>query len=509
METETPSIFISYSHRDTEFAEKLDDHLTKAGFVTWRDKIRIDPGDDWSDSINGALQTCQIMILIHSPDAVASDQVKKEWKYFIDKKKTLIPVLYRNTESRHYLLHDIEYVSFLDQKFQTAFDKLSSAIQKELQKSQSQEAQNINPQVSSQNHSPTRANRKILYVVIAFLLLIGVIAVAINSIPRQSGLTLSAPTSTSVSDSESLTPTVETVSLFEFIYESDNVIRYTRLSNSSEVSPDYVYASPLEHLTQPIWSPNGLQVAATGMKTDETLARNQISLLTFSIQDQLIDQQVIYRAEEPINCINWTSNSELTFTQLNDSSVQLFQLSLISGSLVKVAEWEDAVFESCPSFGYLNIAYSARRDGDADIFMFNPTSNAEIQLTINDVDDLMPAMGGKRPTLAYFQATSDPEVYQLITQSIMNIPFDNIERVEGSYVPSTEVEVLFSTRRLSRLTWGVGGNYIAFGYEAPEGRVGGLAWYCFINCQPAGNGPITLASSMYSANNPSWRPPRR
>src|SRR3954454_16752252 len=67
--------FISYSHKDQEWLERLQIHLeplVREGLDYW-DDTHIRPGDDWKQEIQNALDTAQVAVLLISADFFASD----------------------------------------------------------------------------------------------------------------------------------------------------------------------------------------------------------------------------------------------------------------------------------------------------------------------------------------------------------------------------------------------------------------------------------------------------
>src|SRR3954468_19310103 len=68
-------VFISYSHKDQEWLERLKRHLkplVREGLECW-DDTHIRPGDDWQREIRTALDTAQIAVLLISANFFASD----------------------------------------------------------------------------------------------------------------------------------------------------------------------------------------------------------------------------------------------------------------------------------------------------------------------------------------------------------------------------------------------------------------------------------------------------
>jgi hypothetical protein len=69
-------VFISYSHKDKEFRDKLDRYLNilkRQGVIsTWHDR-NITAGTEWEGEINKHLNTAQIVLLLISLDFLSSD----------------------------------------------------------------------------------------------------------------------------------------------------------------------------------------------------------------------------------------------------------------------------------------------------------------------------------------------------------------------------------------------------------------------------------------------------
>lgn len=74
--TEPVEIFYAYSHKDEHLRDKLEKHLSilkRQGVVTgWHDR-KISPGEEWGGEIDMRLNTARIILLLISPDFLASD----------------------------------------------------------------------------------------------------------------------------------------------------------------------------------------------------------------------------------------------------------------------------------------------------------------------------------------------------------------------------------------------------------------------------------------------------
>lgn len=116
-------LFISYSRQDAEFARHLAKNLSDLGADIWIDVDDIPAGMNWSTAIQQGLNTCDVLLLIISPDSMASPNVENEWQYFYDKHKPVLPLLLRATEV-HFQIKRLQHIDFETQSFETAFQKL-------------------------------------------------------------------------------------------------------------------------------------------------------------------------------------------------------------------------------------------------------------------------------------------------------------------------------------------------------------------------------------------------
>lgn len=74
------TVFISYSHRDQQWLERLQVHLKpleRAGLLRRWDDTMIRPGQDWQQEIDQALRSAQVAVLLISADYLASDFIDR------------------------------------------------------------------------------------------------------------------------------------------------------------------------------------------------------------------------------------------------------------------------------------------------------------------------------------------------------------------------------------------------------------------------------------------------
>jgi hypothetical protein len=120
-------VFISYSRKDEVFVHKLVDSLSKAGADIWIDVEDIPSGMKWSTAIQEGLDTCHIMVVVISPDSMASRNVEDEWQYYMDERKIILPVLCRPAKI-HFQLKRIQYIDFYQRPYDMAFERLCGDI---------------------------------------------------------------------------------------------------------------------------------------------------------------------------------------------------------------------------------------------------------------------------------------------------------------------------------------------------------------------------------------------
>jgi hypothetical protein len=93
MSVSARSIFISYSHQDTEFVDRLRADLEASGFTTWLDKTGLKPGtDDWDEELRRALRDSKALVLVASPSSRRAKVVKDELRIADMYRLVVIPV---------------------------------------------------------------------------------------------------------------------------------------------------------------------------------------------------------------------------------------------------------------------------------------------------------------------------------------------------------------------------------------------------------------------------------
>ena len=110
-------VFVSHSHADQPFAERLVGVLRHHRVPFWYSDADIQAAQQWHDEIGRALQRCDWFILVLSPDSVASRWVKRELLYALEQERfdeRIIPLLCRacDSEQLSWTLPQLQSIDF-------------------------------------------------------------------------------------------------------------------------------------------------------------------------------------------------------------------------------------------------------------------------------------------------------------------------------------------------------------------------------------------------------------
>jgi hypothetical protein len=122
--------FVSYAREDAAAALDIAGGLQTRGLPVWVDLWDIPAGADWDRAIDGSLRTCAHFVLVLSPEAVESNEVRGEFRSALNNQKHLVPVLYRPCEIPRQLQH-IQYLDFTgsDTVQERLLDRLAQVLQ--------------------------------------------------------------------------------------------------------------------------------------------------------------------------------------------------------------------------------------------------------------------------------------------------------------------------------------------------------------------------------------------
>jgi len=91
-------VFVSYAREDQETVRRLHAELEARGRETWVDWEGIEPSDQWLDRIMEAMDAADAVVVVLSPDWLASQVCRAEINHAVGGNKRLIPVVARDVE---------------------------------------------------------------------------------------------------------------------------------------------------------------------------------------------------------------------------------------------------------------------------------------------------------------------------------------------------------------------------------------------------------------------------
>ena len=106
-------VFLSYAERDEKIARVIRTELEKGGFQVWDPVTKLAPGDNWALELGKALKDAQAMVVLLSPAALASNNVRREIEYALGEvrlKGRLVPVVIRPVKEIPWILETLNVV---------------------------------------------------------------------------------------------------------------------------------------------------------------------------------------------------------------------------------------------------------------------------------------------------------------------------------------------------------------------------------------------------------------
>ena len=93
-------IFISYSRKDIDLAQKIVDSLAANNLDTWIDWKSIPKGEDWEQEIYRGVEEADAFLFLLSPDSVISEMCNKEIAHAVKNGKRILPIVIRDTDRK-------------------------------------------------------------------------------------------------------------------------------------------------------------------------------------------------------------------------------------------------------------------------------------------------------------------------------------------------------------------------------------------------------------------------
>ena len=124
-------VFISYSRKDTAFADSIEAALKARGFEPLIDRSEIYAFEDWWKRIQALIGRADTVVFVLSPDAVASEITLKEVALAASLNKRFAPIVYRGVADKAVpeTLRELNFIFFDDPtRFEESVDQLAEAL---------------------------------------------------------------------------------------------------------------------------------------------------------------------------------------------------------------------------------------------------------------------------------------------------------------------------------------------------------------------------------------------
>jgi formylglycine-generating enzyme required for sulfatase activity len=124
-------VFISYSRKNIEFADKLDAALKRRGFEALIDREEIYAFEPWWERIQGLIGRADTVVFVLSPDSISSDVALKEVAYAASLNKRFAPIVCRRVADSAVPepLRRLNFIYFDDpERFEKSTDRLAEAL---------------------------------------------------------------------------------------------------------------------------------------------------------------------------------------------------------------------------------------------------------------------------------------------------------------------------------------------------------------------------------------------
>lgn len=130
-------VFISYSRRDLETADRFAEAMTRAGIGVWIDREDIQAGNSWRVQIVEAIDTCGAFVLMLSGNSAISPNVHKEVILAQDSGRAIFLVMLEPVKIPAEIRYQLAGLQFIDLQllgFEKAAAQLVSALKEHLKK---------------------------------------------------------------------------------------------------------------------------------------------------------------------------------------------------------------------------------------------------------------------------------------------------------------------------------------------------------------------------------------
>lgn len=136
--TKIGNVFISYSRKDLEMAERLRRLLEGLWFNVWLDLVGIAAGDEWPTKLAEAINESDVVLMLISQPSVSSEYCLKEIIFAKKKNKPIVGLRLDDVllpDKIEFMLGDVQQVLLTgDQKIEGVMGQLSDGLRSQIER---------------------------------------------------------------------------------------------------------------------------------------------------------------------------------------------------------------------------------------------------------------------------------------------------------------------------------------------------------------------------------------
>ena len=133
---ESTQVYITYSRKDKEFAQRLVESLKRSDITVWIDYEQLVSTENWMTGIEQGIQNSEAYIFILSPDSLKSTAANQELKLATNANKRVIPIVARDVDYKEVPieLSSLNWIFMRSQDdFESSYSKIVEAIYTDLE----------------------------------------------------------------------------------------------------------------------------------------------------------------------------------------------------------------------------------------------------------------------------------------------------------------------------------------------------------------------------------------
>jgi hypothetical protein len=104
--------------------------MQDSGLKVWVDQYLIQGGDDWMIAVEQALSECKLLVVVVSPEALESRYTRLAYRYFFNREKPIVPVLYAPVDDMPLELKKHPTVKYNSADRKKTFDDLIEEVKR-------------------------------------------------------------------------------------------------------------------------------------------------------------------------------------------------------------------------------------------------------------------------------------------------------------------------------------------------------------------------------------------